>query len=85
MYEALQHLLKKSAPHTAFGLIINDILQLASECHLCLFSFVKRSGNCVAHEIAKLALSFGELRVWLEEVPAGISQFVMADLASSFE
>ncbi|XP_021723946.1 uncharacterized protein LOC110691334 [Chenopodium quinoa] len=66
------HLLKGKAPPTAFGLV-NDILQLALRCQACSFSFVKRNGNRIAHEQAKLSLSFDGLRVWMEEVPLGIS------------
>uniref|UniRef100_A0A803MB59 RNase H type-1 domain-containing protein n=1 Tax=Chenopodium quinoa TaxID=63459 RepID=A0A803MB59_CHEQI len=79
------HLSKGNAPSTVIGMVVNDIIQLARGCHSCSFSFVKRSGNCVAHELAKLSSSFVELRVLMEEVPSGISSFVMADLASSFE
>ncbi|XP_021751079.1 uncharacterized protein LOC110716751 [Chenopodium quinoa] len=73
------HLKKKTAPATAFGLIVHDILKLALQCQE-YSSFVKRGGNRVAHELAKISSSFTELRVWMEEVPLGISDFVIVDL-----
>ncbi|KAL2926351.1 hypothetical protein RDABS01_011624, partial [Bienertia sinuspersici] len=41
----------------------------ASQCTDISFSHVKREGNKVAHHLAKLSGNFGELRVWIEEVP----------------
>ncbi|XP_021748542.1 uncharacterized protein LOC110714345 [Chenopodium quinoa] len=72
---------KGNAPPTEFGSIVHDILHIAKGCQSCSFTFVKRSGNRVAHELAKLALSFDSLRVWLEEVPGCIAEFVLADLS----
>ncbi|XP_021737578.1 uncharacterized protein LOC110704108 [Chenopodium quinoa] len=74
------HLSKGYAPHTAFGLVVNDILHLARRWVSCSFSFVKRSGNCVAHKLAKLSLSFHDLRVWMEEVPSDVFSAVVDDL-----
>ncbi|XP_021722108.1 uncharacterized protein LOC110689646 [Chenopodium quinoa] len=63
----------------------SEFRKLARGCQSCSFSFVKRSGNGAAHALAKLSSSYGDLRVWMEEVPSEISPFVMADLASAFE
>ncbi|XP_021724334.1 uncharacterized protein LOC110691707 [Chenopodium quinoa] len=63
------HLKKASTPPCYFGSLVKDILTLASRCKRCDFSFVKRSGNFVAHSLAKLSFSFSEYRVWLEEYP----------------
>uniref|UniRef100_A0A803KQ76 RNase H type-1 domain-containing protein n=1 Tax=Chenopodium quinoa TaxID=63459 RepID=A0A803KQ76_CHEQI len=68
------HLSKHRVPPTELGSIVSDILQLARGCLSCSFSFVKRSGNRVAHELAKLCSSFESLRVWMEEVPYGVSE-----------
>ncbi|XP_021716820.1 uncharacterized protein LOC110684687 [Chenopodium quinoa] len=83
--KVFSHLTKGCAPATILGMVINDIMQLARGCQSCSFSFVKRSGNGAAHALAKLSSSYGDLRVWMEEVPSEISPFVMADLASAFE
>lgn len=49
---------------------------------LFFFSHVKRSGNSVADKLEKLSVSFGELRVWLEETPLEVSDLVLADCSS---
>ncbi|XP_021753593.1 uncharacterized protein LOC110718963 [Chenopodium quinoa] len=45
--------------------------------------FLKRDGNRVAHSLAKLSCNFNSLRVWLEEYPSEIHDFVMDDLSLS--
>ncbi|XP_021739472.1 uncharacterized protein LOC110705848 [Chenopodium quinoa] len=74
---------KQKEDLTAFGLITKDILKLANSCHECSFAFVKRTGNQVAHSLAKLSSKFVSLRVWLEEYPIEIHEVVMADLGLS--
>ena len=39
------------------GTILHDVLILSQDFDTCLFSFVKRGGNCVAHKLAKFAIS----------------------------
>ncbi|XP_021744937.1 uncharacterized protein LOC110710901 [Chenopodium quinoa] len=73
------HLVKCMTPSTAFGMIVKDILQLALACHHVSFSFVRRSDNRVAHELAKLCISFNELRVWMEDFPSDVTALVLAD------
>ncbi|KAL2905214.1 Heat-inducible transcription repressor HrcA [Bienertia sinuspersici] len=77
LYSSLR---KKVCEATPFGKIITDILWLANLCSYASFSFVKRGGNRVAHSLAKLSSSFSEARVWLEEFPVGVNDFVTADL-----
>ncbi|KAL2937080.1 TBC1 domain family member 9 [Bienertia sinuspersici] len=46
--------LKKGAGDvTPFGTIVNDILNIAKDCNEVGFSFVRRSGNFVAHHLSK--------------------------------
>ncbi|KAL2937388.1 30S ribosomal protein S8 [Bienertia sinuspersici] len=78
LYSSLR---KKVCEATPFEKIITDILWLANLCTYVSFSFVKRGGNRVAHSLAKLSSSFSEARVWLEDIPAGVNEFVIADLA----
>ncbi|XP_021728488.1 uncharacterized protein LOC110695581 [Chenopodium quinoa] len=77
------NLRKGSVDQTAFGLIIKDILLLASSCHVCTYAFVKREGNKVTHSLAKLSCNFNSVRVWLEEYPSEIHDIVMAALRLS--
>ncbi|XP_021757304.1 uncharacterized protein LOC110722305 [Chenopodium quinoa] len=73
------HLIKGVESPTTFGMIVKDIRALASLCQSVSFSFVKRSGNCVAHGLAKLCNQVVELRVWLEEYPNDVAALVLAD------
>ncbi|XP_021729784.1 uncharacterized protein LOC110696742 [Chenopodium quinoa] len=50
------HLVKGLAPCHAFWKIVNDILRLTFSCQSCSFSFVRRTGNRVAHCLAKLCM-----------------------------
>lgn len=67
---------------TTFAINVKDILCLVSGCTSIVYSHVKRSGNKVAHHLAKINRMFGELRVWIEEVPHEVHEFVMSDLSS---
>lgn len=62
-----------------FGVLVHDIFVLSRNCTVVSFSHVKRSGNAVAHKLAKMSEGFGEMRVWLEESPQEVCDFVMAD------
>lgn len=46
------HLRKGIFVPSKFGCTLNDIHYLASLCHSCNYSFVKREGNHVAHGLA---------------------------------
>ncbi|KAL2939383.1 LINE-1 retrotransposable element ORF2 protein [Bienertia sinuspersici] len=64
-----QYLKKDKKEPTGFGKIVQDI----------------KEGNKVAHHLAKLSGNFGELRVWIEEVPELVQCHVLSDLLSSNE
>uniref|UniRef100_A0A803MMD8 RNase H type-1 domain-containing protein n=1 Tax=Chenopodium quinoa TaxID=63459 RepID=A0A803MMD8_CHEQI len=59
------HLSKKIVEPTVFGL--KDILAISSLCTTVKLSHVRKQGNTVAHNLAKLSKSFTEMRVWIEE------------------
>ncbi|KAL2903134.1 Transketolase [Bienertia sinuspersici] len=63
-----QCLAKKRVECSAFGVIVKDILRLAKNCNYIAFSHVKREGNKVAHNLAKMSGNFEDLQVWMEEV-----------------
>ena len=75
------HLSKKQRELSSFGNIVNDILLLVSSCNAFSVSHVGREGNWVAHHLAHGSLNYGGMRVWLEEAPDEVMQYVMADLA----
>ncbi|KAL4385833.1 hypothetical protein GQ457_15G025620 [Hibiscus cannabinus] len=59
--------------------IIRDILSLKTSFDNITFSFVARSGNASAHEMAKLGRQFGEARYWIEEAPASVEQLILRE------
>lgn len=67
---------------TSFGFITRDIQELAKSCRSISFEFVRREGNKVAHKMAHISCKFGELRVWMEEVPTEANSYVLSDLES---
>ena len=79
LYEALR---KKRRPASVFGCILYDIYSLLSSCSNVFFSFVRRSGNEVAHMLAKRSLESDELLVWLEAAPEVVMPRVALDISS---
>ena len=43
------------------------------------FLHLKREGNIVAHRLAHISINFGEMRVWMEEVPVKVHNAVLSD------
>lgn len=74
------HMYKSIHEATAFGKITNDIMYLSKSCNSCVFSFVKRGGNSVAHELAKSCSNISNMLVWLEDYPQVIDKAVKMDL-----
>ncbi|KAL2932257.1 hypothetical protein RDABS01_037667 [Bienertia sinuspersici] len=75
-----QHLKKAKVEASAFGIVVKDILQLATLCTSCSFSHVRRKGNQVAHKLAKLSKDCNEERIWIEELPEQLYHLVSDDL-----
>ena len=62
--------------------VIQDILRLVESFNYYAWSFVKRGGNKVVHELAHLQpISFGE-RVWSFDVPENIVSRASKDMYS---
>ncbi|KAL2943841.1 Ent-copalyl diphosphate synthase chloroplastic [Bienertia sinuspersici] len=55
--------------NSAVGFIVSDILSLASYFELCSFSYVRREGNSLAHNVAKRSVNLNHEVVWLENFP----------------
>lgn len=77
--KVFSHLQKGQKESSGFGIILDDIRNLARQCTDIRFSHVGRKGNVVAHKLAKLSCNFEELRVWIEEVPSEILSAVSDD------
>ena len=65
-----------------FGHIINDIQYLASQFSIISFSHLRRHCNTVAHSIARRAISFSSLQVWMEDVSLEIANVLQANFHS---
>jgi len=65
----------KSNSHSfsQFGHIVNDIQHSASQFFIISYSHVRRHCNTVAHSLARQAISFSSLQVWMEDVPQEIT------------
>jgi ribonuclease HI len=61
------------------GSIVDSILSLSSNFNQCSFSHVRRSGNGLAHFLAKLALADPD-KVWMEDVPSNATSLYFSDL-----
>ena len=61
-------------------LLYEDVLHVVSSFVCISFSFVKRSGNSIAHHLAKWGSLLVDEQVLLENYPSVISSFVSADI-----
>lgn len=76
----IQALCEVSTGCNSFMLIIDDIFALCSSFTNVVWSFVKRSGNKLAHELAHFQhWEFGT-RMWEDEVPDIVMSLAVADL-----
>ena len=64
------------------GHIIHDIKQWASHSTCIRFSHTRRTGNCVAHALARRAISSPAQNIWMDYALPDIFHVVQADLAS---
>ena len=63
-----------------FGHILQDIRLLISSFIFVSFCHVRRQGNCMAHRLARRAIS-SSLDVWMESVPPDTIDVYNADLS----
>ncbi|KAL2895371.1 hypothetical protein RDABS01_011280 [Bienertia sinuspersici] len=77
-----QHLKKGKREASYFGKIVQDIIHLAKRCNCISYAHIKRSGNRVAHELAKISKDYSEMMVLIEEVPPSMHNYVMVDVLS---
>lgn len=62
-----------------FGHIIEDTRSIASSLRYHSFSHVKRSGNCVADQLAKLAKYCNSTQIWMEDIHREAHNLVLFD------
>jgi hypothetical protein len=56
-----------------YGGVVCDIISKLSNFDLYDFSFVRRCGNSVAHEVTKLAVSISLHQLWINSFPSSLS------------
>ncbi|XP_048504578.2 uncharacterized protein LOC109135629 [Beta vulgaris subsp. vulgaris] len=74
---AIQALRKGRGGSSEFHLIIDDILDLVVCFDFLVWSFVKRSGNNVAHMLAHLQPWEIGKRVWVDDIPVDVMSLAM--------
>ncbi|KAK9274584.1 hypothetical protein L1049_021833 [Liquidambar formosana] len=80
--EVMATLYSDSVPHTAMGLILDDVLtKAAASFVLCHFMHIGREGNEVAHGLAKYAKFVKDVIIWMEETPSRVQDQVNCDLS----
>ena len=65
--------------HSTFGHILQDITFLCSFFSHVSFQHIKRQGNCVAHKLARRAIT-NPLDVWMESLPPDTNDVYNFDL-----
>lgn len=80
----VRHLQKSCFSNSSFSLVIRDILDIGSLFSSVIWSHVRRSGNNVAHILAKLCpIELGE-RIWFDCGPECIADAVAFDICENF-
>ena len=67
---------------TSFAPLINDVSLFSGLFSELSYSHIRRDGNKVAHNLARLALMTLDCTVWMKNVPSRTLPFVQADLAA---
>ncbi|XP_019174278.1 PREDICTED: uncharacterized protein LOC109169844 [Ipomoea nil] len=65
---------------SAFGYLVDDVKDLASEIEGVEFYFVKRSVNRAAHSVSREAFSVSGCGEWLDSPPSFLVNFLHSDL-----
>ena len=76
----IQALRNKSGGSSDFGLIVDDILAFCCSFELVCWSFVKRSGNTVAHILAHFQPWEVGKRVWVDDIPCDVLAIASKDM-----
>nr|POF20472.1 hypothetical protein CFP56_63889 [Quercus suber] len=63
-----------------FGHIIRNIWEVAASFTWCSFKHLKREGNKVAHELARIAKNSGASQVWKWSCPSLVEHLLVEDL-----
>uniref|UniRef100_A0A2N9H8G1 RNase H type-1 domain-containing protein n=1 Tax=Fagus sylvatica TaxID=28930 RepID=A0A2N9H8G1_FAGSY len=65
--------------HTPYGLVLEDATAMLQEFQRFSMSHTRRSGNTVAHALARRASECNSSLIWMEEVPPDITHVLLND------
>ena len=68
--------------HTPYGLIIEDAKAILHDFQRSSLSHTRRSGNAIAHALARRASQYNSPLIWMEEVPPDITNVLLNDFSS---
>ncbi|KAL5812835.1 hypothetical protein ACOSQ3_027785 [Xanthoceras sorbifolium] len=75
----ISSILSKGPPLLEVGLVISDILLLVSSLSISHISFVPRSCNGVAHNLARFGLLILDFLVWIENDPPCATDLILSE------
>ena len=65
---------------TLFGHITDECKRLGVAFRFCKFKHVRREGNRLAHSLARRAILFADMNVWVESIPSDLDVVFQSDL-----
>jgi hypothetical protein len=77
--EVVQALCREECTWGRYGALINDAKLLLQQINRWAVSHVRRTANEAAHNLAKLALSSSEERLWTDDFPLCVQDIVIAE------
>ena len=70
---------KEEKSFSSFGHLIFSIKHYLAFCNCFSFSHTRRSGNSLAHSLAKLARTIEGFSLWMEDVLPQVADILLAD------
>ena len=70
---------KEEESFSSFGHLICSIKHYLAFCNCFSFSHTRRSGNSLAHSLAKHARTIDGFSMWMEDVPPQVVDVLLAD------
>nr|XP_023905622.1 uncharacterized protein LOC112017406 [Quercus suber] len=70
---------KEEEPFSSFGHLISSIKHYLLSCNCIFFSHTCRSGNLVAHSLAKRARLIDGFSVWMKDISSQVADILLAN------
>jgi hypothetical protein len=75
----VEALKKSDISSGVYGGVVCDIFSHLSDFELLDFSFIRRGGNIVTHEVAKLVVSMSLHQLWIDSFSSSLSVCIQKD------